>query len=245
MNLEWNDPQVRDGDAARTVTADVATNDNSPPITATLRDAGWFGNRLAGDIYGDTRDRWRDGTPIHTSNVTRELPGEVFVTRNSVYKVESWNEYGKRNKPASLPVAGSAPRSKQPKVDVREWVASLPWQPVERQFNFYDHLVRQREFSERTFGPGVRTKGVVAHIRKELAEIEKDPLDVEEWIDVVILALDGAWRAGGSPGQIISTLVGKQTKNEGRAWPDWRTAGQDSPIEHDRTNDNSPAKEAA
>lgn len=96
------------------------------------------------------------------------------------------------------------------------------------------HLRRQRDFSERTFGPGRRTKGVIDHIRKELDEIEADPMDVTEWIDVVILALDGAWRHGAEPQQIIDTLIAKQTRNEARSWPDWRTLTEDQAIEHVR-----------
>ncbi len=46
-------------------------------------------------------------------------------------------------------------------------------------------------WSSMTFGPGPRTEGVLAHIRKELIEITKDPTDPIEWIDVAILALDG------------------------------------------------------
>jgi len=104
-------------------------------------------------------------------------------------------------------------------------------------FDFHGHLARQAAWSEKTFGPGARTKGVCDHIRKELLEIESDPLDLREWIDVVILALDGAWRCGGTPEQIIAGIVAKQSKNEGRIWPDWRTADPDKAIEHDRTFD--------
>lgn len=39
-------------------------------------------------------------------------------------------------------------------------------------FDLVQHLYRQRDFSERTFGPGTRTQGVLDHIRKELREIE-------------------------------------------------------------------------
>jgi hypothetical protein len=104
-------------------------------------------------------------------------------------------------------------------------------------FDFIGHLARQREWSERTFGPGARSKGVVDNIRKELREIESDPTDIKEWIDVVILSLDGAWRAGATPQQIIDTIVAKQTKNESRVWPDWRTMSPDQAIEHDRSHD--------
>lgn len=103
-----------------------------------------------------------------------------------------------------------------------------------KAFSFYAHLQRQRKWSKATFGPGSRAKGVVEHIRKELREIEADPSDVEEWIDVVILGLDGAWRAGATPQQIIAKLIAKQTKNEKRAWPDWRTMSADQAIEHVR-----------
>ncbi len=96
------------------------------------------------------------------------------------------------------------------------------------------HLYKQREFSEKTFGPGQRTEGVIDHIRKELTEIEEQPEDLEEWIDVVMLALDGAWRAGHSPEQIAEKLEAKLHKNINREWPDWRTAEPGKAIEHVR-----------
>lgn len=111
-------------------------------------------------------------------------------------------------------------------------------------FDMLAHLRRQREWSERTFGPGSRAKGVVDHIRKELNEIEADPGDLKEWIDVVILGLDGAWRCGASPEEIIAALVAKQAKNEGRVWPDWRTSSPDKAIEHVRDAHLSPETDA-
>ena len=107
------------------------------------------------------------------------------------------------------------------------------------RFDLVMHLHRQRAFSTHTFGPGPRTKGVVAHIRKELLEIESKPNDLEEWVDVVLLALDGAWRAGWLPDSIARAIEAKQTKNEGRTWPDWRTASPDAPIEHQRSAEES------
>lgn len=115
--------------------------------------------------------------------------------------------------------------------------AMLAARPDGEGFDFAAHLQRQREWSERTFGPGPRTAGVTDHIRKELAEIEAAPTDSSEWIDVVILALDGAWRSGASPSEIIAAIVAKQTKNEGRNWPDWRTADPNKAIEHDRAGE--------
>ena len=106
----------------------------------------------------------------------------------------------------------------------------------DNRFDFAAHLQRQREWSAATFGPGDRAQGVLDHIRKELGEIEADPGDLTEWIDVVILALDGAWRSGASPAEIIDALVAKQSRNERRQWPDWRTMPADRAIEHVRAD---------
>ncbi len=99
------------------------------------------------------------------------------------------------------------------------------------------HLARQREWSTDTFGPGARTIGVLDHIRKELAEIEADPTDVYEWVDVIILAFDGAWRAGWEPQEILNAIIAKQILNENRTWPDWRAMSEDQAIEHDRSGE--------
>lgn len=96
------------------------------------------------------------------------------------------------------------------------------------------HLARQRHFSVKTFGPGERTKGVVEHIRSELDEILADPADVSEWVDVIILAFDGALRQGHEPQAILDALLAKQSRNESRVWPDWRERSEDEPIEHVR-----------
>ncbi|MFZ6871130.1 dATP/dGTP pyrophosphohydrolase domain-containing protein [Undibacterium sp. Di27W] len=99
-------------------------------------------------------------------------------------------------------------------------------------FDFILHMNRQRNFSEYTFGPGLRTKMVCDHIRKELIEVEAAPVDLDEWIDIVLLALDGAWRTGATSEAIAAGLCGKLTENELRTWPDWRTANLDKAIEH-------------
>jgi len=97
-----------------------------------------------------------------------------------------------------------------------------------------DFVDAQRAFSVEAFGPGARTAGIVEHIRRELAEVEADPGDCFEWIDVVILALDGAWRAGHSAASIEGALWAKLAKNKARRWPDWRGVDEATPIEHVR-----------
>lgn len=94
------------------------------------------------------------------------------------------------------------------------------------------YVQRQREWSERTFGNSRRTKGILEHIRKELSEIEAAPEDLEEWIDVIILALDGYWRHGGDPLSIMQHLVLKQVDNFARQWPPIQP--EDVPTEHIR-----------
>ena len=105
------------------------------------------------------------------------------------------------------------------------------------------HLIRQMAFSHATFGPGERTAGVVDHIRKELIEVEEADGDSAEWVDVVILALDGLTRrlaycnGDRSDPQRVAEIAcnmieGKQTRNEARDWPDWRTQSQTKAIEH-------------
>jgi hypothetical protein len=101
-------------------------------------------------------------------------------------------------------------------------------------FDFHAHLTRQKEFSARTFGRGKRTEGICEHIRKEIEEVLDSGGDLREWIDLVILSLDGALRASPCAGAVIAALVAKQEKNEGRKWPDWREVPHGKPIEHVR-----------
>jgi hypothetical protein len=111
------------------------------------------------------------------------------------------------------------------------------------------HLLRQMAWSHATFGPGERTAGVIDHIRKELKEVEMANGESSEWVDVVILALDGLTRRlafcngyRADPQRValtaVNMIVGKQSRNEARVWPDWRTADPNRAIEHVKGNDN-------
>jgi hypothetical protein len=105
------------------------------------------------------------------------------------------------------------------------------------------HLIRQMAFSHATFGPGERTDGVIDHIRKELVEVRDANGESDEWVDVVILALDGLTRRlaycngeRADPVRVAETacnmIEGKQTRNEARQWPNWRSSPKDRAIEH-------------
>ncbi len=111
------------------------------------------------------------------------------------------------------------------------------------ELDLKQHLIRQMAYSHATFGPGTRTAGVIDHIRKELVEVEESNGSSPEWVDVVILALDGLTRqlafCNGKRADpstvadmVCSMILGKQSRNEAREWPDWRTADPDKAIEH-------------
>lgn len=111
---------------------------------------------------------------------------------------------------------------------------------------FEDHLKRQIAFSRGTFGPGERREMVIDHIRKELVEVERSAGSPREWVDVVILALDGLTRAvrtelestystnmtNAVANEAVALIVEKQSRNEERDWPDWRKAPKGKAIEH-------------
>ena len=115
--------------------------------------------------------------------------------------------------------------------------------------NIEQHLMRQMAFSRATFGPGTRTKGVIDHIRKELKEVEEAEGAAAEWVDIVILGLDGLTRqlafcnegdkrirtSAEIAEEAWAMIVAKQDRNENRVYPDWRTMSADKAIEHDRS----------
>lgn len=94
------------------------------------------------------------------------------------------------------------------------------------------YLERQKEWSIKTFGNGKRTLGIIRHIEKELKEVEAKPNDLTEWIDVIILALDGYWRHGGNTEIIMNILQAKQDNNFTRVYPFPKS--EDEPSEHIR-----------
>lgn len=106
-----------------------------------------------------------------------------------------------------------------------------------REFERY--VAQHRAWSEHTFGPkDLRgTVSVIDHLQKELAEVKANPTDLSEWCDIIILAIDGAWRSGHNPQELAAALVAKQRKNFRRQWPNWRTADPDKAVEHVREDE--------
>lgn len=115
-------------------------------------------------------------------------------------------------------------------------------------FDLVAHLTRQMVFSKATFGPGPRTSGVLDHITKEIAEVRASSGSPAEWVDIVILALDGLtrelWSGSGynesadeAASMAARMIADKQGRNERRNWPDWRTSDPSKAIEHDRSGE--------
>lgn len=102
---------------------------------------------------------------------------------------------------------------------------------------FLEWLRRHREWSQATFGPHLQVSSTLDHIQKEVDEARLYPGDKSEWVDIIILAVDGLQRNGASDEEIMSLIEGKQAVNERRKWPDWRTADLSKAIEHVRTGD--------
>ena len=118
-----------------------------------------------------------------------------------------------------------------------------------------DSFIRQVAMSRQTFGPSERTAGVIDHIRSELEEIGREATSFDralEWVDVVILARDGLWRAlsANDPSattrelaeEAVRLIEAKQDRNDFRDWPDYRTADPNASIEHVRTPEEEVAK---
>jgi Protein of unknown function (DUF550) len=123
-------------------------------------------------------------------------------------------------------------------------LARLPRMKCFDGWDLIVHLGRQRLFSLEAYGPGLRTQGMCAHIRKELEEVAANPTDLREWVDVILLAFDGALRTGSGPWDIASAIEWKLKVNQGREWPDWRTVPEGQAIEHVRGGRGSTRAQA-
>lgn len=106
--------------------------------------------------------------------------------------------------------------------------------------NIIQFLRNQIEWSGNVFGFGMRTEGILKHIAKEIEEVRKEPADLMEWVDIAILAFDGAWRSGHNPEAIAAALQKKLEINKNRKWnvPD----SENEAVEHIKDSNLSAAK---
>ena len=93
-------------------------------------------------------------------------------------------------------------------------------------------ITRLHRWQIKTFGPGKQVIRYTDHILDELIEVLEDPNSLEEWMDIVILALGGAARQGYTPCEIAEELDAKVTIIMARKYPDWRTVPHGEVINH-------------
>lgn len=95
------------------------------------------------------------------------------------------------------------------------------------------HFFDEKAWSRGEFGE--EYEGVLGHLTKKLNEVTAKPADLEEWVDIILLALDGASRHAGATGvDFVAALQAKHQKNRARRW---RASGEDGVMEHDRSEE--------
>lgn len=96
-------------------------------------------------------------------------------------------------------------------------------------------------WSQKTFGEGDRTEGLLKHIARESDEVRAaDHPDqaLGQWVDIIILAIDGALRAGHTPLAVAQAILNKHRINKGRRWPPLVNQIPGEPNEHIREAPN-------
>jgi hypothetical protein len=121
------------------------------------------------------------------------------------------------------------------KINLEEFASWFEGGVMRVRVDLVEYVNTQLEWSEKMFGEGNRRVGTIEHIRRELTEISEATTRqdaLREWVDVVILALEGAWREGFTAEQVVTAIVEKQLVNRRRTWPTEQSP--DLPIEHMR-----------
>lgn len=94
---------------------------------------------------------------------------------------------------------------------------------------------RQFDWATETFGEGRRDKGIIAHLRAEIDELEASPDDIVEAVDLIFLAADHAMRVLASKGDpepgltLEAAWLAKFEKNKKRQF---KKVGPDEPSFH-------------
>lgn len=88
---------------------------------------------------------------------------------------------------------------------------------------------RLQVVSRKQFGEGKRTGSLTKKISQELEEVIAQPDDLEEWVDILILAMDGYWRHGGTSEWLLHDLHNKLCVVAERTYP---KTDEDTPVQH-------------
>ena len=215
--------------------------DALPPVRAAFEE----GMRLVDAVAKAIADvHYAEGTPLFDAEVAKSFAeherDEARAERDAIAaQLATLREAAERYAEVAEVPAGHLDTIQDLARDaLRAALADLPGAVRERKersaFDLADWFDAKARWSAEVFGPETgpqRYEAVVAHIRKELVEIERDPADLEEWCDVVMLAMDGAWRSAGADGAaFVAMLEGKHAINLVRVW----RRDDDGVIEHVR-----------
>ncbi len=106
--------------------------------------------------------------------------------------------------------------------------------------NFTNRLSRVVRWGRETHGEGDKQERLLNHIALEIEEVRESEGSPTEWVDLVILALDGLTRSYGDVTPLIAAtkaaeeIERKWDKNTTRDWPDPKKHPDDKPMEHIR-----------
>ena len=89
------------------------------------------------------------------------------------------------------------------------------------------------QWSQEAFGGDASRDwtGPLAHLGKEIREIEEQPFDREEWADALLLLLDASRRAGFNAAGLLLAAEYKLSVNKNRIWGE---PNADGSVEHVR-----------
>lgn len=191
------------------------------------------------DSVGDalSYERMRKALDLETQ-AAESVPHGLEPTRSVLYRSASNIAFGLAMYEEATRLAVEGLRGDAPvevKAELFDMIDRSAKKPRLDIVSFFDE---KSKWSLETFGPGDRYAGVVKHIKKELKEIEENPSDLIEWVDVIFLAMDGAMRSAGADGAAIAEAMwSKHAKNTRREWPDWRTLQPGEVSQHIKTLD--------
>lgn len=83
-----------------------------------------------------------------------------------------------------------------------------------KEFDLAKLMEQQLVFSICTLGEGPRLEGTLADARGKLEMIERAPLDLMEWADLALLAMEGAQRQGFEPIEVVAAIITAQAMKE-------------------------------
>ncbi|MFA7296308.1 MAG: dATP/dGTP pyrophosphohydrolase domain-containing protein [Dehalococcoidia bacterium] len=160
--------------------------------------------------------------PVDEARCIAETDDDEFLVGQTVYRCQ-------------LPDGHDGPHKwSRPYGALIMWEASVVTQARireegrEQERSRYEGLLREiAAWSMATFPAGTPASHL-AHLKREIAELEANPNDPEEWADVAILAVGAVARIGGS---LYVEMAAKHQKNLAREWgqPD-----ADGVVEHIR-----------